>query len=46
MGLVLIVAGIATGKYGAWIVGLIVSAVNLRKWQQSNERRSAADQMR
>ena len=46
VGLVLIVAGIATGKYGALIVGLIVSAVNLRQWQQRNKHRSAADQAR
>jgi hypothetical protein len=32
LGLVLIVAGIATRLYGAWIVGLIVAAVNLRQW--------------
>ena len=35
MGVVLMVGGIATGKPGAWIVGLIVAAVNFQWWQRS-----------
>ena len=37
MGLVLIVGGIVTGTNGAWIVGLIVAAVNFRHWQKMNK---------
>ena len=46
VGLVLIVGGIATGKNGACVVGLIVSAVNARQWQQSNKHRPAVDRAR
>ncbi len=46
VGLVLIVAGTATGKSGAFVIGLIVSAVNVRQWQQSNKQQSAADEVR
>ena len=35
IGLVLIVGGVAAGKPGAWIVGLIVAAVNFQLWQRS-----------
>ena len=35
MGLVLIVGGVAAGKPGAYIVGLIVAAVNFQWWQRS-----------
>jgi len=31
LGLILIIAGIATSTEGAWIVGLIVAAVNLQQ---------------
>jgi hypothetical protein len=34
LGIVLIVAGIATGKYGAAIIGLIVAAVNVQEWKK------------
>ena len=33
-GLVLIVGGVAAGKPGAWIIGLIVAAVNAQQWLQ------------
>jgi hypothetical protein len=33
MGLVLMVGGIASGKSGAWIIGLIVAAVNYQQWR-------------
>ena len=35
MGLVLIVGGVAAGKPGASIGGLIVAAVNFQLWQRS-----------
>ena len=35
MGVVLMVGGIAAGKPGAWIIGLIVAAVNFQLWQHS-----------
>jgi hypothetical protein len=35
LGLVLLVGGIAAGKPGAWIIGLVVAAVNLQLWQRS-----------
>jgi hypothetical protein len=34
LGLILIIAGIATGAEGAWIVGLIVAAVNFQQYQK------------
>jgi hypothetical protein len=33
IGLVLMVGGIAAGKSGAWIVGLIVAAVSYQQWR-------------
>mgnify|MGYP001070379433 CR=1 FL=1 len=35
IGVVLLVGGIAAGKPGAWIIGLIVGAVNFQLWQRS-----------
>ena len=35
MGVVLMVGGIAAGKPGAWVVGLIVGAANFQLWQRS-----------
>jgi hypothetical protein len=40
IGLVLIVGGIATGKPGASIVGLIVAAVNIRQWELQRSSRA------
>ncbi len=39
LGIVLIVGGIAGGKNGAWIVGLIVAAVNFQQWQKWSRQR-------
>lgn len=39
LGIVLLVGGIVTGKHGAWIVGLIVAAVNIQQWQKWNTQR-------
>ena len=44
VGLVLIVGGIATRKYGAAIIGLVVAAVNVQQWQQWNKRRASRAQ--
>ena len=43
IGIVLIVGGIVTGKYGAWIVGLIVAAVNFGHWQMWRRRQLTGD---
>ena len=43
VGLVLIVGGVATKKYSASIVGLIVAAVNYWRWQGWRKQVSAAD---
>ena len=43
-GLVLIVGGIATRTYGAWIIGLIVAAVNLGHWQRLRKQASTSDE--
>ena len=40
LGVVLIVGGVATGQHGAWIVGLIVAAVDFRAWQRWNRQRT------
>ncbi len=34
IGLVLMIGGIMTGKHGATVVGLCVSAVNIQQWIQ------------
>ena len=39
MGLILIVGGVAAGKPGAYIIGLIVAAVNFQWWQGSRSGR-------
>lgn len=44
IGLVLIVVAIATRTYGAWIIGLIVAAVNFGHWQRSRRQASASSQ--
>lgn len=41
MGLVLMVGGMATGKSGAWIIGLIVAAVS---YQQRRSRTARAEE--
>lgn len=38
IGLGLMVGGIITGKYGATVVGLIVSAVGVQQWIQLNNK--------
>ena len=38
LGLLLIIGGIATSTEGAWIVGLIVTAVNFQQWQKWTKR--------
>ena len=38
LGLILIVGGIITGKYGAWIIGLIVAAVNFQQIKKLNKK--------
>jgi uncharacterized membrane protein YidH (DUF202 family) len=43
IGIVLIVGGVATKKYGAWVVGLIVSAVNYWQWEGWRKQASAGD---
>lgn len=40
IGIVLIVGGIATGKHGATIGGIIVAAVNFGHWQTRRRRQS------
>jgi len=44
IGLVLIVGGVATRTYGAWIIGLIVAAVNLGHWQRLRKQASTGDE--
>jgi hypothetical protein len=34
LGLMLFFGGIAASKEGAWIIGLIVTAVNFHRWQK------------
>jgi hypothetical protein len=46
MGLVLLVGGIVTRTSGAWIIGLIVAAVNLGHWQRSRKQSSTSDKAR
>ena len=43
VGIVLMVGGVATKKYGASIVGLIVAAVNYWQWQGWRKQASAGD---
>jgi len=43
IGLALIVGGVATRTSGAWIIGLIVAAVNLGHWQRSSKQASTSD---
>jgi hypothetical protein len=38
IGLILMIGGIITGKHGATVVGLIVSAVSVRQWLQWNKK--------
>ncbi len=38
VGLVLMLGGIITGKHGATVVGLIVSAVNVQQWIHWNKK--------
>ena len=37
-GLVLMIGGIITGKHGATVVGLIVTAINVQQWLQWNKK--------
>lgn len=43
IGLVLIVGGVATKKYGASVGGLVVAAVNYWQWQGWRKQASAGD---
>lgn len=43
LGLVLIVGGVATGTNGAWIIGLIIAAVNFQHLQKINKGKLAGD---
>jgi len=43
LGIVLIVGGLATGTYGAAIIGLIVAAVNFQQWQQGNQQHAPSN---
>ena len=43
LGLVLIGSGIYTGRTSAWIIGLIVAAVNARQlWREARDRKRGA----
>ena len=44
MGLALLIGGIVTRTPGAWIIGLIVAAVNLGHWQRSRRQASTSDE--
>ncbi len=37
VGLVLMIGGIITGKYGATVTGLIVATVNVQQWIHGNK---------
>jgi UPF0716 family protein affecting phage T7 exclusion len=41
LGLVLFIGGIVTDTAGAWIIGMIVTAVNLQQWQKWNKQQSS-----
>jgi hypothetical protein len=43
LGLVLIIGGLITRTEGAWIIGLIVAAVNFQQWQKWNQEQSPMD---
>ena len=46
VGIVLMVGGIVTRKYGASVVGLIVAAVNYWQWDAWRKKTSAGDSSR
>lgn len=43
IGLVLMIGGIATGKHGATVVGIIISGVNVQQWLQWNKQQKTKD---
>ena len=38
IGLILMIGGIVTGKHGATVIGIIVSAVSVQQWMQWNKK--------
>ena len=40
IGLVLMIGGIVTGKHGATVVGIIISAVNVQQWIVLNKQQT------
>lgn len=43
IGLVLMIGGIATGKHGATVVGIIISGVTVQQWLQWNKQQKTKD---
>jgi len=43
IGIVLMIGGIVTGKHGATVVGIIISAVNVQQWLPWNKSQKTKD---